>query len=204
MNERLVGHLRWRLTSEPGGHVISEGERSILSEELTARTESLGPVPPGTYAPINGEALPGALAADLDELNRRLEFLERSRSEAPIMLTTHAVQLFGPYRLECTVDRGRSIPSGLGLHIKSDDERLFNWEWFVIKSDTRATKLQEVGELDLTWSAAHELISLSRIDFTTDISFRLCVLGEQPPSPENVFKPPQRLLITGGSWLELT
>ena len=64
------------------------------------------------------------------------------------------------------------LNTGFGLTLDKENGSTFSWEWFEVRSKTRATKMQESGELGITISSHGGESLIHKMDFLTDVSFR--------------------------------
>ena len=88
----------------------------------------------------------------------------------------------------------KSEIGGFGFTADREPEQLFSWEWFKVAGDTRATKLQESGELGIQFGEVGGKWEIIHTEFLTDVSFRLMELTGQPRG-----SPKYRIKILKGS-----
>lgn len=73
--------------------------------------------------------------------------------------------------------------NGFGLGARRSDTPTFSWEWFVVKGNTLACKLQERGELEIQIGATSRGWEVVSTKLVTDVSLRIllmpiaCLLG---------------------------
>jgi hypothetical protein len=69
--------------------------------------------------------------------------------------------------------KNRRDKEGFGMTVNRTDIRTFNWEWFQVRTDHRAAKIQESGELGIDLLPVGSAWEVTRTEFLTDISFRV-------------------------------
>lgn len=67
---------------------------------------------------------------------------------------------------------------GFGMVANRDDFPTFCWEWFTVRSEARAAKHHEHGELDIHVAEVGSGLEVVRTEFRTDVSFRVIIFGE--------------------------
>ncbi len=83
------------------------------------------------------------------------------------------------------------------LSSREGEEPTFCWEWFEPNGPTRATKLQETGELDVQIGCFDGSWLIVRTEFLTDVSLRVKRMDGSSPTEFD-----WRVLIRRGSWVE--
>lgn len=63
-------------------------------------------------------------------------------------------------------------PSGFGMWLSRTDISTFSWDWFDIKDNQTATKIQGGGQLAYTMELVNAKWEITRIRFLTDVIFR--------------------------------
>jgi len=81
--------------------------------------------------------------------------------------------------------------------LREGEARTFCWEWFEPSGPSRATKLQETGELEVQTGCFDGSWQIVRTEFLSDVSLRVKIMDESPPSQFD-----WRVLIRKGSWVE--
>lgn len=79
------------------------------------------------------------------------------------------------------------------------EEKCSCWEWFNVKSETHAKKLQETGDVEIKLGAIGEHWEVEYTGFLTDISFRIDRKKSEIPASE---LPKWRLNIRQGSYIK--
>lgn len=86
---------------------------------------------------------------------------------------TKTIQLSEEYTLELHCSRLESAREGFALTSQNKTKHFFCWEWFTVEPSGRATKLQETGELELTFAKPKEQIDIIGCKFLSDIELRM-------------------------------
>ncbi len=84
------------------------------------------------------------------------------------------------FRYEETMGSDRK-GNGFGFRCGRRDQKTFSWEWFTIDRIGHAKKLQETGELLFDTKKTANGTEISRMEFPTDISYRILRQGEWNP-----------------------
>jgi hypothetical protein len=100
----------------------------------------------------------------------------------------------GKYRLGYSEHPG-SNRLGFGLFGDIEGEKTFCWEWFNLRADGSAKKLQETGEIKISTTSTDEGEQISHMAFLTPVSLR--ILPFAPPAMQ--LEPSWRLNIGAGS-----
>ncbi len=80
------------------------------------------------------------------------------------------------------------------MQVIRNDKFTFSWEWFIVDSESHATKLQEIGELAITVSRVGPGWEVTRTEFLSDVSFRVIPFPKGDPK-----NPTWRVKIFKGS-----
>ena len=115
--------------------------------------------------------------------------------ESPSITIVH---LSFPLTSEFTLGLAGQKGQGEGFALKATkvNEQTFCWEWFNVESDSRATKLQESGELAIAFAKRGGHEQIVRTEFLSDVSLRISRFGDKA-KPEPVW----RVNIAKGSWV---
>lgn len=84
------------------------------------------------------------------------------------------------FRYEETMSSDK-VGNGFGFRCGRSDQETFSWEWFNIDRIGHAKKLQEKGELLFDTQKTLNGTEIRRMEFPTDISFRIIRKGEWNP-----------------------
>jgi hypothetical protein len=93
-------------------------------------------------------------------------------SAAGLTIVEQRIALGGHFNL--SLMNGSSASHGFAFTGGRDNQKTFSWDWFDVDGD-RAQKLQEGGELALTWRPGG---GISRTEFLSDVSLRINPLSD--------------------------
>jgi len=148
--DKVIGTLKWSVKEVSSGKVLSKGNKTIRLRDVVIGVQSNAVV-----------GLP--------------------KTSGSVSYSAY-ISLGGHFML-CRPENPESSAgavSGFGLTLDRDDRSTFSWEWFQVDSPTRATKLQETGQLGIALSKTPRGYSVSRTEFLTDVSLRTLLFSESP------------------------
>jgi hypothetical protein len=126
---------------------------------------------------------------------------EKTLFAKDVQIMKHRIKMFDLdktyyFRYEETMASDR-VGNGFGFRCGRNDQKTFSWEWFTIDRIGHAKKLQETGELLFKTTKSSKGSEISRMEFPTDISYRIIREGEWNP-----FNTTWRIKVLKGSFID--
>jgi len=151
--DKPIGSIVWAIHEVQSGKLIDEGRSTVRLKDVSLQDRPALTPPGNSRVPPPGRGVPKTL-----RLNNQftLEMAEYPSAK-------------------------KSGKSGFGLVVRRSDVLTFSWEWFVVKTDLRAEKLQEIGELGIDLTQVGTEWEVTRTEFLTDVSFRVSRMNVDQP-----------------------
>jgi hypothetical protein len=171
----VVGEIEWDLQDCETGEIIESGKRQISAEEVTIEWQ--------LQPPTNWflRTLKNLFLSKYGFYNKTIQLGEKS------------------FLQMCEFPKKRQTGiRGFGMSAATEkDNKSFCWEWFEVKNDSTAIKLQETGELEISFEEVDSRWEIGETQFHSDISFRICPYSMEKTKET---EPKWRLNIRKGSY----
>ena len=155
-DDRPIGAIDWVIQEVATNKVLAEGRSTVHLKDV-----SLQEVPPPSQMPPQTAKFFGPPRRYVPKSIRLNDQFALEMAEYPVA--------------------SKFEKRGFGLISKRTDVSTFSWEWFVIKTNVRAEKLQEIGELGIDLTQVGTDFEVTRTEFLTDVVFRIARMGVDTP-----------------------
>ena len=175
-NKDVVGEIDWDLQDCETGETVEAGKRLITAEEVEIEWHLQ---PPTNWLL---RTLKSLFLSKFGFYNKTIQLGERS------------------FLVMCEFPKKRKASiRGFGMSAATErDRRSFCWEWFDVKNESKAIKLQETGEVTITFEEVDSRCEIASTHFESDVSFRICPYSTEKPKET---EPKWRLNIRQGSYV---
>jgi hypothetical protein len=151
--DKPIGTIAWTIQEVATGKVLDQGHMTVLLKDVSIKDMAAARLQAG-WPTV-------AIRSELQKQLRLNDKFTLQMAEFP--------------------SRNKSDKTGFGLVAEGNDAPTFSWEWFLIKTDHRAQKGQENGELGIALTQIGSEWEVTRTEFLTDVRFRVARKGIDKP-----------------------
>ena len=124
--------------------------------------------------------------------------IEAIRGKGGQPLLRRVLALSDEFHIEICGSQAK-VDSGFAINGNLRTDAGFAWDWFIVDQEGHATKLQETGELELTYAMVGDDREIVGTKFLSDVSLRMSTMAYLATGVSDVLNPEYRIEISAGS-----